>query len=70
MIEAFIDLDQAYADLDAAFQLNPRTQHQEFLARLDESVLQFDKAKIKARESAETWSKFIDNVSDLGVLWS
>ncbi len=69
MIEAFIQFDQAFAMLDTAFQLNPINQHQEFVARLDESLRQFQKAKITARHSAETWSKVVDNVSDLGVLW-
>jgi hypothetical protein len=69
MIEAFIQFDQACAEFNSAFQLDRRIQRQEFVARLDESLRQFQKAKITARYSAETWSKVIDNVSDLGVLW-
>ena len=54
---------------DGAFQLDRRGQRQKFVARLDESLRQFQKAKTTARYSVETWSKVVDNVSDLGVLW-
>ena len=69
MIEAFIQLDQAFGALDTAFQVDRTAQRQEFVAQLDESLRQFQKANITARYSAETWSKVVDNVSDLGVLW-
>jgi hypothetical protein len=69
MIEAFIQFDQACLTYNSAFQFDRRTQRQEFVARMDESLLQFDKARITGRSSAETWSKVVDNVSDLGVLW-
>jgi len=69
MIEAFIQFDQACATYDGAFHLDRSVQRQEFVAQLDESLRQFQQAKITARYSAETWSKIVDNVSDLGVLW-
>jgi hypothetical protein len=69
MIEAFIQFDQACATYDSAFHLDRSVQRQEFVAQLDESLRQFQQAKITARYSAETWSKIVDNVSDLGVLW-
>lgn len=69
MMEAFIQLDQAYVMFDTTFQIDPMTQRQELVARLDETLRQFQKAKLTARSSAETWSKIVDNVSDLGVLW-
>ena len=59
----------AVVHLDYPVLTKPLNQRQEFVDRLDESLRQFQKAKTTARYSAETWSKFVDNVSDLGVLW-
>jgi hypothetical protein len=69
MIDTFIQLDQAFADFDQAFRLDPRTQREEFLKRLDGSLESFQKARVMARNSAQTWSEVVENVSDLGVLW-
>lgn len=69
MMAAFIQLDQAFADLDQAFKLDPRPQREEFLKRLEGSQEGFEKARLMARYSAETWAEDVDNVSDLGVLW-
>src|SRR5207248_5490136 len=69
MLEAFIQFDQAFAMFDAAFQIDRKTRREEFVARLDESLRQFQKANVTARYSTETWSEVVDNVSDLGVLW-
>ena len=65
----FIQLDQAFADFDQAFRLDPRTQREEFLKRLDASLQQFKKAQFLARGNARTFAEVVDNVSDLGVLW-
>jgi hypothetical protein len=69
MLRMFIQLDQAYADFDQAFQLDPRTQREEFLKRLDASLPEFQDAQMLARASARTFAEVVDNVSDLGVLW-
>ena len=69
MMAAFVQMDQAFAAFDQAFQLDPRTQREEYLKRLDGSLEGFQKARVMARYSAQTWSKVVDNVSDLGILW-
>jgi hypothetical protein len=56
-------------DFDQAFRLEPRTQREEFLKRLDASLQQFQKAQLLARSTARTFAEVVDNVSDLGVLW-
>jgi hypothetical protein len=68
LLRTFIQLDQAYADFDGAFQLDPRTQREEFLQRLDASLPEFQSAQILARATARTFAEVVDNVSDLGVL--
>lgn len=69
MMGAFIQLDHAFADFGQAFQLDPLMQRQEFLKRLDASQMEFEKARLLGRYSAETWAQYVDNVSDVGVLW-
>lgn len=69
MIGTFIQLDQAFAEFDQAFQLDPRTQREEFLKRLGGSLEGFQKVRVMARYSAQTWAEVVDNFSDLGVLW-
>ncbi|PYV84818.1 MAG: hypothetical protein DMG05_23880 [Acidobacteria bacterium] len=69
MLKFFVELDRAYAQLDGAFHLDPRTQREEFLKRLGASLQQFQEAHVLARSSARTFSEVVDNVSDLGVLW-
>jgi hypothetical protein len=69
MLEFFVELDKAYAQFDRAFLFDPRTQRDEFLKHLGESLQQFQRAHVLARSSARTFSEVIDNVSDVGVLW-
>ena len=69
MLQAFIQMDEAYIMLDQAFHIDRLARRNEFIARLDNSLAQFEQAKLTARYSAETWSNQVDNVSDLGVLW-
>lgn len=69
MIGTFILLDQALAEFDESFKLNPRTQHEEFLKKLDESLQTFVQAQLLGRHSGQTFSEVVDNVSDLGILY-
>ena len=69
MLRSFIQLDEAFADFDRAFRLDPRTQREEFLAQLDASVHEFHQAELLARINARIFAEVVDNVSDLGVLW-
>jgi hypothetical protein len=69
MIGTFILWDQALAEFDQAFKLDPRTQREEFLKRLDGSLETFQRARLLARQSAQTFSEVVDNVSDLGILY-
>jgi tetratricopeptide (TPR) repeat protein len=69
MLRSFIQLDQAFADFDQAFRLDPRTQREEFVKRLDASLQEFQKAEVLARSNARIFAEVVDSVSDLGVLW-
>ncbi len=69
LLRTLIQWDQAFAEFDQAFQLDARTQREEFLKRLDASLQQFQNAQVLARACARTFSEVLDNVSDLGVLW-
>jgi hypothetical protein len=69
MLRFFVAVDDAYAEWDRAFALDPLAQREEFLKRLQTSLQQFQNAHVLARSSARTFSQLVDNVSDLGVLW-
>jgi hypothetical protein len=70
-LQMLVTWDQAYLDLDAAFQIKPRGGNlDEFVRRLDGSLLEFTEAHRKARATADKWVERIDYpASDLGVLY-
>jgi hypothetical protein len=70
-LQTLIAWEQAYIDLDAAFQMKPRGGNlDEFTRRLDASLQEFTQARKDARATADKWVERIDYpASDLGVLY-
>ena len=69
-LQTVITWDQAFTDLDSAFvAYKPGADRNEFVARLDKSLKEFEDARSKAVTMAEKWSEMVDHPSDLGVLY-
>jgi hypothetical protein len=68
LLEVLVQLNQAIDNFDQAFQFDPRLQREEFLKRLDASLLGFENGRVLARACARTFAEVVDNVSDLGIL--
>lgn len=69
-LQTLVAWEQAYIDLDAAFQSKAEdANQQEFVNRLDRDLEEFEGTQAKAMAMAEKFSAIIDHPSDLGVLY-
>ncbi len=69
-LETLISWDQAYIDLDSAFQARADgLDRQEFVARLDKVLNEFKQTQDGAKAMTEKWSEIVDHPSDLGALY-
>jgi hypothetical protein len=69
-LQTLVAWEQAYIDLDGAFQAKAEgASQQEFVNRLDADLKEFQEAQAKAKAMAEKFSEIVDHPSDLGVLY-
>ncbi|MCL5005225.1 MAG: hypothetical protein M1404_01720 [Acidobacteria bacterium] len=69
-LQTLVAWEQAYIDLDSAFQAKAEgASQQDFVNRLDGDLKEFRETQTKARAMAEKFSEIIDDPSDLGVLY-
>jgi len=69
-LETLVAWEQAYIDLDGAFQAKAQgASQQEFVSRLDADLKEFQETQVKAKVMAGKFSEIIDHPSDLGVLY-
>jgi hypothetical protein len=69
-LETLISWNQAYIDLDSAFEAKKQgLEEVEFAKRLDLDLQGFRNTQAKALATAKKWSEIMDHPSDLGVLY-
>jgi hypothetical protein len=69
-LQTLISWEQAYLDLDSAFQARKQgLEEAEFVKRLDRDLQGFEDTQAKAQATAKKWSEIMDHPSDLGVLY-
>jgi len=69
-LETLVAWEQAYIDLDRAFQAKAEgASERDFANLLDRDLKEFQAAHAKAQAMAEKFSAIIDDPSDLGVLY-
>lgn len=68
-IQSLIMMRKAYITFYDAFQSKSQIPRKEFLARLDKSMSEFDRANTIAQGATRKYAGLIDDTSDLGVLY-
>ena len=68
-IAALVTMRKAYLTFDNAFQERSRVSHEQFVAELTKAVEGFSQAHRQVQAATREYTEFMDNPSDLGVLY-
>ncbi len=68
-IAALVTMRRAYLTFDKAFQDRSKLSHEQFVAELTKAVEGFSEANRQVQAATREYTEFMDNPSDLGVLY-
>ena len=68
-MQSLITIRKAYLDFDAAFQQKSNISQDQFVARLNACLHEFELADRQVRTATGEYAKMMDHPSDLGVLY-
>ncbi len=69
LLQTLITARRAYIAFGEAFRLRSRSDQQDFLRRMDDSIALFTEARQLGRKTTEKFAEVVDHPSDLGVLY-